>query len=190
MLKCVLLAVLVTTVRVLPTPPPQSPTPFGLAPRLLHKWGSYGEGPGQFIYVADLAVDRRGDVYVLDENRGLIRKFASDGTLLLEWGATIRLAPASIVHARSSSIVPSFHASTTRASHGRFARGSGSSNEASTRSAASTTCLPAADPRISVRASIRPRVRGGGPAPAQQVSRDRALCEILHDASRGGEGAG
>src|SRR5687768_3264524 len=87
MSKLVVLAVLVSTLRVMDTAPAPPPTPFGMAPRLLHAWGSYGEGEGQFIYVADLAVDRRGDVYALDPNRSLIRKYDSSGTILLEWGS-------------------------------------------------------------------------------------------------------
>jgi DNA-binding beta-propeller fold protein YncE len=82
-----LIACLLADVRVIPTPEPEPLQLHGTAPRSLLNWGSYGEGPGQFIHIADIAVDRGGDVYVLDANRSLIRKYSSQGQLLLEWGA-------------------------------------------------------------------------------------------------------
>jgi DNA-binding beta-propeller fold protein YncE len=68
------------------TPPPEPAAEFGAAPRLLVKWGSYGEGPGQFIYIPDIEVDRDGDVYAIDSNHCRIQKFSSQGRFLLEWG--------------------------------------------------------------------------------------------------------
>ena len=66
--------------------PPEPAAEFGTAPRLLFKWGSYGKGPGQFIYIPDIAVDGRGDVYAIDSNDCRIQKFSSQGKFLLEWG--------------------------------------------------------------------------------------------------------
>lgn len=64
----------------------EPPKAHGAAPRLLDRWGSYGEGPDQFIHVADIDLDREGNVFVLDSIRRLIRKYSPQGRPLHEFG--------------------------------------------------------------------------------------------------------
>jgi hypothetical protein len=58
-----------------------TPSPFIL------KWGSSGEGNGQFANPRGVAVDSSGNVYVADENNNRIQKFTSSGTFMDKWGA-------------------------------------------------------------------------------------------------------
>ena len=48
--------------------------------RYLTKWGSQGDGPGEFNLIkgepkGDIALDRRGNIYVVDSFNGRIQKF-------------------------------------------------------------------------------------------------------------------
>lgn len=58
---------------------------FSPAGRFLTRWGSRGEGKGQFRSVEDIAVDGQGRVYVCEVNR--IQVFDNSGRLLgeIEW---------------------------------------------------------------------------------------------------------
>ena len=51
-----------------------------------NKWGSFGEGEGQFIGPIGVVVDPSGDVIVADGNNHRIQKFNSIGTFITTWG--------------------------------------------------------------------------------------------------------
>ena len=57
--------------------------------KFLMKWGSAGDGEGQFASGADLpiAADTQGNVYVADGANYRIEKFDSNGKFLLQWGS-------------------------------------------------------------------------------------------------------
>jgi sugar lactone lactonase YvrE len=50
--------------------------------------GSAGEGPGQFMQPADVAVDEDGNVYVADRGNRTVSKFSPTGAFLTSIGAT------------------------------------------------------------------------------------------------------
>ncbi|MEZ4640322.1 MAG: hypothetical protein R2856_36085, partial [Caldilineaceae bacterium] len=52
----------------------------------LLKWGSEGEGDGQFGNPTGITVDSQDNVYVVDQSNNRIQKFNSDGEFLLKWG--------------------------------------------------------------------------------------------------------
>ena len=56
--------------------------------KFLLKWGSPGNGDGQFALHSHLsvAVDPVGNVYISDEDNSSIQKFDSNGQFLLKWG--------------------------------------------------------------------------------------------------------
>ena len=56
-------------------------------PVYLLKWGSQGNGPGQFNFPLGVAVDGVGNVYVTDTQSKQIEKFDSNGNWLLAWGS-------------------------------------------------------------------------------------------------------
>ena len=51
------------------------------------KWGTEGEGDGQFWGPDGIAVDASGNVYVVDYNLHRIQKFDSNGAFITKWGA-------------------------------------------------------------------------------------------------------
>jgi len=51
------------------------------------KWGSHGNGDGQFSYPQGVAVDIGGHVYVADMANSRVEKFDSGGTFLAKWGS-------------------------------------------------------------------------------------------------------
>jgi PKD repeat protein len=51
------------------------------------KWGSYGNGDGQFYWPAGVAVDSSGNIYVADTNNNRIEKFDSNGLYISQFGS-------------------------------------------------------------------------------------------------------
>jgi len=56
-------------------------------PRFITKWGTEGEGDGQFNFPIGVAVDSSDNVYVADLGNRRIQKFDSDGTFITKWGS-------------------------------------------------------------------------------------------------------
>ena len=56
-------------------------------PNFIIKWGSKGEGDGQFFSPGAVAVDSSDNVYVADELNHRIQKFDCDGTFITKWGS-------------------------------------------------------------------------------------------------------
>ncbi len=52
----------------------------------LKKWGSQGNGTGQFDYPNGIAVDSLDKVYVVDSKNDRIQKFDSNGNYIKQWG--------------------------------------------------------------------------------------------------------
>lgn len=51
------------------------------------KWGSFGDGNGQFKRPHDIAFDSKGNVYVSGRDNNNIQKFTHNGTFILKWGS-------------------------------------------------------------------------------------------------------
>ena len=49
------------------------------------RWGSQGNGDGQFDRPVDIATDSSGNVYITDQNNNRIQKFDRDGNFLTKW---------------------------------------------------------------------------------------------------------
>jgi len=54
----------------------------------LTKWGTRGDGDGQFLEPADIALDKQNNVYVVDFRTRLVQKFDENGKFILSWGST------------------------------------------------------------------------------------------------------
>ena len=53
------------------------------------KWGSQGNGDGQFSYsLHNIAVNASGDVFVLDTGNTRVQSFDNNGALILNWGTS------------------------------------------------------------------------------------------------------
>ena len=60
---------------------------FTPAGQLVRMFGTYGRGPGQFIYPVGICCDAAGNLYVSEYGENdRIQKFAPDGTLIRAWG--------------------------------------------------------------------------------------------------------
>jgi tripartite motif-containing protein 71 len=55
-------------------------------PSFITKWGSKGEGDGQFFSPGAVALDSADKVYVADQLNHRIQKFDSGGTFITKWG--------------------------------------------------------------------------------------------------------
>jgi DNA-binding beta-propeller fold protein YncE len=55
---------------------------------LIRQWGRYGKGPGEFVWVTDVAVDARGNVYTCEygEYHDRVQKFDRGGRFLRQRG--------------------------------------------------------------------------------------------------------
>lgn len=62
---------------------------FGASGEVLARWGTLGNGPGQFREPWGIAVDGKGDVYVADTWNHRIQKFDANGRFLSQWGAFV-----------------------------------------------------------------------------------------------------
>ena len=51
------------------------------------KWGSKGEGNGEFFEPNGIAIDSSGYIYVADTGNHRIQKFTSDGQFVTKWGS-------------------------------------------------------------------------------------------------------
>ena len=61
---------------------------FSTTGEFLGSFGSYGRGPGQFIYPVGLTVDTNGFIYVSEYGENdRIQKFDPDGRFVAEWGS-------------------------------------------------------------------------------------------------------
>src|SRR5215831_12131987 len=51
------------------------------------RWGSLGDGNGQFADAAGITVDKLGHIYVVDRGNDRIEKFDSNGKFITAWGS-------------------------------------------------------------------------------------------------------
>ena len=58
---------------------------FDSSGNFITKWGSWGEGEGQFKNAGGIAFDGPGNVYVVDMGNARVQKFSSEGTFLSAW---------------------------------------------------------------------------------------------------------
>lgn len=54
--------------------------------KFVTKWGTLGNGSGQFVSPACIAVDSSSNVYVSDIHNYRIEKFDSNGNYITQWG--------------------------------------------------------------------------------------------------------
>lgn len=64
-----------------------TPASCNEAGTFLAKWGSLGNGDGQFHDPADVGVDDKDDLYVVDRENSRIQKFNSSGAYVAQWGS-------------------------------------------------------------------------------------------------------
>ena len=53
--------------------------------RLLHSWGDFGSGPGEFNLVHNISTDLDGWLYVADRENHRVQVFSEDGVFETEW---------------------------------------------------------------------------------------------------------
>ena len=61
---------------------------FDAAGNFLGRWGSEGNGAGQFRNIGGIAVGPGGEVYVSDSGNNRVQKFTNDGVYLGQWGSS------------------------------------------------------------------------------------------------------
>ena len=54
---------------------------------LITRWGSLGSRNGQFFNPHGIAIDKNGNVFVVDWGNSRIQKFTSDGKFITKWGS-------------------------------------------------------------------------------------------------------
>jgi streptogramin lyase len=84
-LKCVIIIVLFIVVACTPSSIVNGTVVRGYI--FLTKWGSLGSGVGQFNMTTGIAVDKAGNVYVVDAGNNRIQKFNSNGDYVMQWGS-------------------------------------------------------------------------------------------------------
>ena len=58
---------------------------FGADGKFKQSWGSKGDGPGEFDLVHNIAIDKKGRVYIADRENRRVQIFDADGKFLNEW---------------------------------------------------------------------------------------------------------
>lgn len=58
---------------------------FSADGKFKQSWGTKGKGPGQFDLVHNIAIDKKGLVYVADRSNNRVQIFDADGKFLQEW---------------------------------------------------------------------------------------------------------
>ncbi len=53
---------------------------------LVRAWGHRGEGPDDFGYISDIAVNSAGDVYVTDSDKHTVQVYDTRGAFIAQWG--------------------------------------------------------------------------------------------------------
>ena len=51
----------------------------------MDKWGSKGNGAGQFLLPLGIDLDSSDNVFVIDQGQSNFQKFTSNGTFLIKW---------------------------------------------------------------------------------------------------------
>jgi tripartite motif-containing protein 71 len=59
---------------------------FDLNGKMLLSFGRLGSGDGEFNKPSDVAIDKRGNIFVSDTGNNRVQKFDSSGKFLAEWG--------------------------------------------------------------------------------------------------------
>ncbi len=60
---------------------------FDMSGGFITSWGREGTGPGEFLQIEGIGLDRRGRVYVVDPEINRIQVFTASGEFLHEWGS-------------------------------------------------------------------------------------------------------
>jgi DNA-binding beta-propeller fold protein YncE len=58
---------------------------FSADGKFKHSWGTKGKGPGQFNLVHNIAIDKKGRVYIADRENERVQIFDADGNFLDQW---------------------------------------------------------------------------------------------------------